>query len=217
MDTPARGRRPGLSAKPGSSPKKTASKQRAIMRAPNADADIDLGARVRSIRQARGLSIEQVAGAAGLTKSFISKLEHDRVAPSVATLLKICSVLGIRAGSLFDPPSTSIVRKDQASPVSFGGRDMKEYLISGDSNDHLMALRSIIAPGGGSGEELYTLAAAADLVHIVSGQLEMTIESDVHLLDEGDTITFPPSLPHAWRNPSKDTPTIAIWVIVPPP
>ena len=176
-----------------------------------------VGAKLRALRQARGLSLDQVAKAIGVNKSFLSKLEHDTVAASVATLLRYCDAVGIRPGTLFDPPPTSLVRKAERRPIDLGGKDMSEWLISGDGQNELMALYSDIGPGGGSGAEPYTLRSAADLVHVLEGRLEITVDHVTYLLDRGDTLTFPPKLPHIWRNPSNTRPTRAVWVIVPPP
>jgi transcriptional regulator with XRE-family HTH domain len=179
--------------------------------------DIKVGLKLRGLRQARGLSLEQVAQAVGVTKSFVSRLERDSVAPSVATLLRVCDAIGVRAGTLFDPPPTRLVRRGDGTPMDLGGQKMREYIISGDAQDHLMALWSEIDPGGGSGDEPYTLRSTADLVHVLEGELEMNIDGVVYLMKPGDTLTFPPSLPHTWRNPSRTKRTKTIWVIVPPP
>lgn len=187
-----------------------------VVRPPQQE-EVNLGDRLRVARKARGLSIEQVAVAAGITKSFLSRLERDAVAASVATLIRVCNAIGIRPGSLFDGPATSIVRAGEGAPINLGGQGMSEFLISGSSNEHLMALLSVIEPGGGSGSEPYTLKAASDLVHIKQGRLEVVVDNTTYELSEGDTFTFPPSLPHMWVNPSLTQQTIAVWVIVPPP
>ena len=179
--------------------------------------DVKVGLKLRGLRQARGLSIEQVAQAVGVTKSFISRLERDSVAPSVATLLRVCDAIGVRAGALFDPPPTRLVRHGEGTPLDLGGQRMREYIISGDAQDQFMALRSEISPGGGSGDEPYTLRSTADLVHVLEGELEMNIDGVTYLMTPGDTLTFPPSLPHTWRNPSRTRHARALWVIVPPP
>jgi transcriptional regulator with XRE-family HTH domain len=184
---------------------------------PVRDEKIQVGAKLRGLRQARGLSIDQVAKAVGVDKSFISKLEHDAVAPSVATLIRYCDAVGIRPGALFDPPSTKLVRKGQGLPIDLGGERMREFLISGKGQDQLMALLSEIEPGGGSGEEPYTLRSAADLVHVLKGQLELIVDGVTYLLSSGDTLTFPPTLPHSWRNPSASASARVLWIIVPPP
>lgn len=179
--------------------------------------DINLGDRLRGARKARDLSIEQVANAAGITKSFLSRLERNSVAASVATLIRVCNAIGIRPGSLFDAPETNLVRSGKGKAISLGGEAINEYLISGPSNEHMMVLLSVIEPGGGSGSEPYSLNAGSDLVHVKQGELIVNVDNESYHLHEGDTLTFPPSLPHNWVNPSKTSKTLAIWVIVPPP
>ena len=152
-----------------------------------------------------------------MSKSFISRLERNVTQASIATLLKVCEVVGITPGKLFDPPSTSFVPAGLGTPISLGGEKMREYLISGGINDDMMVLYSEIDPLGGSGKEPYTLNAASDMVHVLSGELEIVVEENSYLLTKGDTLTFKPSLPHTWHNISNQNMCTAIWVIVPPP
>jgi len=177
----------------------------------------NVGSRLRALRQAKGMLIDEVAQKVGVSKSFISRFERDTVQASVATLLRICEAIGIKPGELFEPPSTRFVAAGQGAPISLGGEGMREYLICGAGNEHMMALYSVIEPGGGSGTEPYTIKAAADLVHVQSGCLEMRVAEETYLLRAGDTLTFAPSDPHTWVNPSKDEVCTALWVIVPPP
>jgi len=176
-----------------------------------------VGAKLRGLRQARGLSLDQVAQAIGVNKSFLSKLERDRVSPSVGTLLRYCDALGVRPGSLFDPPPANLVRRAERRKIDMGGVGLAEEIISGDGQDQIMALMSDIAPGGNSGPEPYTLRSAADLVHVLAGRLEVTVDNITYRLEAGDTLTFPPTLPHSFRNPSDSEVARTFWVIAPPP
>ncbi|MBV9784572.1 MAG: helix-turn-helix transcriptional regulator [Acidisphaera sp.] len=176
-----------------------------------------VGARLRGLRQARGLSLEQVAQAIGVNKSFVSKLERNFVQPSIATLLRYCDAVGIRPGLLFDPPPANLVRRSERRKIDLGGEGLSEELISGDGQDQVMVLLTAIAPGGGSGPEPYTLRSTADLIHVLTGRLEVTVDSDTYMLKPGDTLTFPPTLPHRFRNPSATEVTRTFWVISPPP
>jgi len=45
----------------------------------------------------------------------------------------------------------------------------------------------------------------------------VVVDGESHHLRAGDTLTFPPSLPHTWVNPSDQDEAVAVWVIVPPP
>ncbi|WP_229779211.1 helix-turn-helix domain-containing protein [Pseudomonas matsuisoli] len=185
---------------------------------PSISADgLNVGSRLRAARLAKGLLIDDVAQRVGVSKSFISRFERDVVQASVATLLRVCDAIGIKPAELFAPPSTNFVRAGEGTPISLGGERMREYLIGGPGNEHMMALLSVIEPGGGSGPEAYTLKAASDMVHVQTGRLEICVGEETYLLQAGDTLTFPPSIPHTWRNPSEGETCTALWVIVPPP
>ncbi|WP_110949320.1 helix-turn-helix domain-containing protein [Pseudomonas bohemica] len=190
---------------------------RAIDAPPIGIEGFNVGSRLRAARQAKGLLIEDVAQRVGVSKSFISRFERDVVQASVATLLRVCDAIGIKPAELFSPPSTAFVPAGEGTPISLGGEKMREYLIGGAGNEHMMALYSIIEPGGGSGDETFTIKADTDMVHVQTGQMEMRVGGDVYLLKAGDTLTFPPTIAHSWRNPSEDETCTALWVIVPPP
>lgn len=163
------------------------------------------------------MTIEEVATKAGVTKSFISRFERDEVQASVATIMKIFAVLDIKPSEVFDPPSTHYVPAGTGSRINLGGHHVTERIISGQHVKSLMALHSIIEPGGGSGTELYVLNAECDLIYILEGNLDVIVGSEVHHLKPGDTLSFTPTLPHSWTNPSKTDVCKAIWVIAPPP
>lgn len=212
--TPAR-QRPAVEPVAAPAPRKSG-KALHIVR-PAQDEEINLGDRLRVARKSRNLSIEQVAVAAGITKSFLSRLERDAVAASIATLIRVCNAIGIRPGSLFDAPETNLVRSGKGAPINLGGEAINETMISGAGNEHMMALLSVIEPGGGSGSEPYVLNAGSDMVHVKQGELVVDVDNVAYHLKEGDTLTFPPSLPHSWVNPSKTQRAVALFVIVPPP
>ncbi len=179
--------------------------------------DFNVGKILRQIRKEKGMTVDDVAEQVGVSKSFISKLERNITQASVATLLKVCQVVGIEPAKLFERPKTTFVRNGEGIPFSMGGEKMQEYLVSDGINDDMMVLMSNIEPKGGSGSESYTLKADADMVHVISGSLSITVSDETYHLEEGDTLTFDPSLPHQWINPSETTACRAIWVIVPPP
>ena len=68
-----------------------------------------IGLRVRELRQKRELTLEQVAGRANLSKSFISKVERGAVSISIAALSRLADGLGVPMGEIFD---TGEIRSD---------------------------------------------------------------------------------------------------------
>src|SRR5919112_94317 len=153
---------------------------------PMGDADVAIGGRLRAARQARGLTLDQVAAAARLTKGFLSRLERDEVSPSVASLVSVCEVVGIRVGELFETPETSLVRAGEGRQINFGGTDVRELLLTPGTQGALQVISSTIEPGGNGGEELYTLDCEVEFVYVLAGRLRITLTSQSALLDAGD-------------------------------
>jgi transcriptional regulator with XRE-family HTH domain len=183
---------------------------------PGPKAEIPIGGRIRATRLARGLTLGQVAAAAGLTEGFVSKLERDQVSPSVASLVAVCEALGLKVGDLFDAPESAIVRAGDGAQINFGGSDAKEYLLSSGNQSSIEVLHSVIEPGGSGGAELYALNCEVEFVYVLRGQLEMVLGPERHLLNTGDAMTFRGRDPHTWLNPS-DQQVEVLWVMSPAP
>ncbi len=178
---------------------------------------IPIGGRLRATRLARGLTLGQVAAAAGLTEGFVSKLERDQVSPSVASLVSVCEALGLRVGELFEPPTSAIVRAGEGALINFGGENALEYLLSPGSQAHIEVLHSIIEPKGSGGEELYALDTEIEFVYVLKGQFDIILGPTTHNLNVGDAMTFRGREPHTWRNPSASEPAEVLWVLAPAP
>jgi transcriptional regulator with XRE-family HTH domain len=176
-----------------------------------------VGARVRSLRRERGLTIEQLAAATGLTKGFISQLERDRTAPSLSSIARICDALGVRLSHIFEAePPPALVRRQERVP---GDRTLtsQSYLLSSREEPRFQVIESEVAPGAGAGEELHSLPGEVEFVYVLEGALELRVSEETHTLQAGDAITYRLSKPHTWRNASETEPLRVLWVSVPNP
>lgn len=185
-------------------------------RQPAEETTVKIGFRLRRARRQRGMTIERVAEATGLSKGFISQLERDGTSASVASLVRICNALGIRVGSLFDPLRTDLVRRVDQPRINLGGTGVVDLLLTPTAESRFEVIESHVDPGGSGGEELYSLAADAEFVYILRGTLEVRVGGERYLLEVGDALTFPAREPHTWTNPSKEELAVALWVIAPP-
>ncbi|NUR07055.1 MAG: cupin domain-containing protein [Nocardioidaceae bacterium] len=175
-----------------------------------------IGTKLRTARKLRGLTLDQVARSAGLTKGFVSRLERDDVSPSVASLVSVCDVLGLRVGELFDPPRTSVIRAGEGQLINFGGEGAVERLVTPGTQTALEVIHSVIEPGGNGGEELYALSCDAECAYVLSGTVEVVLEDHTETLSAGDAMTFPGNSPHTWRNPGP-RPCKVLWILAPAP
>ena len=70
---------------------------------------LNLGERVRSLRRAKGWTLEQAAQQAGLARSTLSKIENGQMSPTYEALKKLADGLAISVPQLFTPPSKAQV------------------------------------------------------------------------------------------------------------
>lgn len=176
-----------------------------------------LGARLRSTRQSRGLTIDQVAVVTGLTKGFISRVERDETSPSVATLVTLCQVLSISVGSLFTEPEVQLVTRADAPLINLGGTGVVEHLMTPRTVSHAQVIHSVIEPGGTGGNELYTINCKSETAYILKGTIDLLFADGSQRLAAGDALTFPGNEPHNWTNPDGKRGAEMIWVLVPAP
>src|SRR5512134_3680276 len=74
--------------------------------------EVDLGARIRALRVARGETLRKLATQAGVTESFLSQVERGVASPSIASVQRIARALGASIAELFeaDERAGSLVR-----------------------------------------------------------------------------------------------------------
>lgn len=186
-------------------------------RANGTAARVRIGARLRAARLAQKLTIEAVADASGLTKGFLSRLERDAASPSVASLVAVCEVIGLRVGDLFDPPESAVVRAGEGRPINFAAAQADEKLLTPGTQRALEVIHSVMEGGANGGEQLYTLDCDSEFVYVLRGRLEVVLEEEVTVLGRGDAMTFPGRTPHTWRNHSATTGCEVLWVLSPAP
>jgi transcriptional regulator with XRE-family HTH domain len=179
------------------------------------DAEPRIGAQLRAARLASRRSIAEVAEQSGLTKGFLSKLERDLTSVSVASLIRLCDALGISVGSLFQAAKGEVVRKGEYPPINFGGNGVREYLLTPAGEKRVQAILSDIEPGGGSGDEPYSLPTDVEFAFVLAGQLRIVVASETLTLDAGDAFTFQSSAAHTFGVPPSAGPTQVLWVFSP--
>jgi transcriptional regulator with XRE-family HTH domain len=180
--------------------------------------EIRVGARLRARRLELGLTMSEVAERSALTTGFISQLERDLTSASISSLYRICTVLGLRVGSLIDDvPAGQLIRRSEQARRSLALGNAEHLLLSSGDERRFHVTESHIPPGGSAGEELYTLPADVELVYVLSGSLELRVGDEVHELEEGDTLSYSPREPHTWRNPSATDEAVVLWTALPNP
>ena len=197
--------------------------------APQCSPDIDafaqellggIGAQLRAERVARQLTQQQVAGAAGLTKGFLSQLERGESSVSIASLLALCSVLGIDIASLLHKAATPValspvVRRADRKPMYLGGSGVEDFLLSPSTERRIEVFETHLEPLGSPSDELYSIDAECGFVCVLRGSLHMVCDGGTYRLNVGDTLTYAPREKHTFLNPSRSRKAVVLFVNVP--
>jgi transcriptional regulator with XRE-family HTH domain len=180
-----------------------------------AGADEALGGRIRSARARRELSVAELAGRAGVSKSLVSQIERGIAAPSIDTVRRLASVLQVPVFSLFleEPDDGMVVRRADRRVVRYPGSLATREILSPTLSGR-MVLLWVTFPPGEDGHETVRHVGEESVV-VIRGALEVQIADQIVRLEAGDSMTFDPDAPHAFRNPGQDV-TEIVTVISPP-
>jgi transcriptional regulator with XRE-family HTH domain len=176
-----------------------------------------LGATIRSLRQARHLTLRDVAERAGVTESFLSQVERDVASPSIASVHRIARALDLSIAQLFanDGETGRVVRKEARRRVVYQGLKAIDEFLTGNNAARLQVIMSTIEPGGGTGAEPYTHDSDEEVAIVLEGILDVWVADEHYVLREGDAITFPSRLPH-WNANHGSDPVTVLFCLTPP-
>lgn len=180
----------------------------------------NLGNRIRALRQSRNLTLEQVAADTGLSVSFLSMLERDKVSISVDNLEKLAGYYQIHMVHFFsktDSSPVTITRRSEilASMIDIGNSPATVTLLANRPDIRIEPLLVHIAPGQ---EEPHFRKHEADtLVYIFEGKARLLSETgEEHELNQGD-MAYYVNVPHRrFINADKKKPLIMIIITAPP-
>jgi transcriptional regulator with XRE-family HTH domain len=166
---------------------------------------IDVGGRLRELRQGIGVSMRSLARMSGLSANALSMIERGRTSPSVSTLYKISSAMGIPITAFFreEPQQKEIVfcRANERTRVPFM-RGLWEGLggesFLGRAEPFMLTLES-----GASSGPFGIVHTGYEFVFCIRGQILYEIENQQYPLEQGDSLLFGAELRHRWRNPGK--------------
>jgi transcriptional regulator with XRE-family HTH domain len=177
--------------------------------------EADIGTRLRALRKQRGMTLEQVASDAGLTRGFLSHLERGGTSASIGSLYRICDSLGVEIAVLFEPTGGTLTRQGTREPSYFGGEGVTDYVVTPPTERRVQVLETHVAPQGTPDRNLWAHRGDVSIAYVLSGELEIRFADHTVTLGPGDALTFTPAEPHSWRNPSSSDDAVVMWVMLP--
>lgn len=170
--------------------------------------DLQIGVRLKHARLLEGIRIRELADRVGCAESMISKIENDKVAPSLDMLQRLVEALNRDLASFFgtDINAPGLIQKAGERPILHtdairGGTGVSyERLVPFAAGNLLEGNIHRIEPGG---EKVDQITHQGETVgYVIEGELELTIENTCYRLSTGDSFFFRNHLTNRYRNTS---------------
>jgi transcriptional regulator with XRE-family HTH domain len=165
-----------------------------------------IGMKLRALRTQKRLTLSRLAAETGLSTALLSKLETDRMIPTLPTLATISRVYGVGMSYFFSEPAKHTLSITRKAHLQGNGRGLDAVKITplnaaGDG-PRLVAQMIELPPGGanaGSDPRRETNA----LVYVLEGRLQLDAGGMREVLDAGDCAYMESEMPLAWSAAGK--------------
>ncbi|MES2940283.1 MAG: XRE family transcriptional regulator [Pseudomonadota bacterium] len=182
---------------------------------PAGDLTRRIARRLRELRAAAGLSLEELAARSAVSRSMISLVERGESSPTAVVLEKLSAGLGVGLASLFEAPEAA------PEPVA-RAKDQPQW-----KDPHSGYVRRNVSPAGaGSPIQIVEVAfpprarvayesgprepALHQQVWVLEGRIEITLGETLYRLDAGDCVAMVLDRPTSFHNPTRKTTRYAV-------
>ncbi len=179
---------------------------------------LDLGARVRTLRKARGWTLEQAAQAVGLARSTLSKIENGQMSPTFEAVRKLAAGLEITMPQLFTPPKSDKVLARRAITRTGAGRAHvtptyeHEILAADITPKRMLPYRATVRARHIDEFDGWVRHDGEELLYVLSGEIEFYSEFyEPVRLGLGDSAYYDATMGHNMISVS-ETDAVILWV-----
>jgi transcriptional regulator with XRE-family HTH domain len=176
-----------------------------------------IGARIKALRLARGMSVNGLAAAAGVSSGIVSQIERDRSNPSLNTIEKICGALGVATDAVLSAVASSdedpafVCRSGNRNRILVGSAPITKEMLSPPGHRTLRLMMIELPPRS---ENLDVVLGAGQKAGLVTeGEIRLVVDGKAATLRVGDSFQFSSEQPHSLHNDTDDEAKV-LWVIV---
>ena len=188
------------------------------MTSPDEIADA-LARNLRRLRAARGLTLDELARRAGISRSMLIQIEQQRVNPTLATLVRLGQALDVGLAELVELGRQRrvrvISRDDVVELWSSPGGGSGRLLVGSDQLDHIEFWDWRLEPGDVHRAEAHA-AGTAEIIHVLDGELALEVDGESHAVSASDSVIFSADADHSYGNKGTRPLRVVMIVITPP-
>ena len=166
-----------------------------------------VGNRIKNLRESKSISLEDMSQRSGLSVEQITRIEENKDFPSLAPLIKIARVLGVRLGTFVDDQDTlgPIVsrKKETKEGISFSTNQtsshthMNYYALSSDkAGRHMEPFIIHINPKEEGVDFILSSHEGEEFIYCLEGTVEISYGKENYIIEEGDSIYYDSIVAH---------------------
>ncbi|HMD76809.1 MAG TPA: XRE family transcriptional regulator [Terracidiphilus sp.] len=160
-----------------------------------------IGMKLRTLRTQKRLTLSRLAAETGLSTALLSKLETDRMIPTLPTLANISRVYGVGMSYFFAEPARhmlSITRKAHLLGEGRGLESAKVTPLNAAGEGSRLVARMVEFPPGGVASAMDSFRETSVLVYVLEGRLQLDAGGMHEALEAGDCAYMESEMALAW-------------------
>ena len=169
---------------------------------------VSVGARVRALREAMGLSLRDLAERCGVSAPMLSQVERGETSPTLSVASRIAGGLDLSLSQLLrldESGTVTVVRRGERAAGGARSRGHSYEVLTppipGQRAEVSLHVLEAGATTAGEDDPPIHEPGARETAVVLEGTLRLHCDGAAHDLAEGDSVTFDSDLPHHFENP----------------
>lgn len=176
---------------------------------------MDIGGKIKELRVQKGLTQEELADRAELSKGFISQLERDLTSPSITTLVDILQCLGTDLKDFFSEDTEEQIvfhEDDYFQKIDTELKNKIEWIIPNAQKNEMEPIRLSLEAFGSTYPD--NPHEGEEFGYVLSGSIAIHVGKKIYRAKKGESFYFTPASTHHIQ--AGKTGACIIWVSSPP-
>ncbi|MEK3977544.1 XRE family transcriptional regulator [Psychrobacillus sp. FSL K6-2836] len=171
--------------------------------------------KIREFRKMKDMTLKEMSEQTDLSVGFLSQVERGSSSLAITSLKKIADALNVEMADFFQKEiEVKYTHKlEEQKPFQITGSDSTYTKLSGHFIERELEALTVVIPPlqvdqftfSHPGEEFY---------YVLKGAVIFVIDNEEHYLKEGESIHFPSTTEHMWKNPLEQE-TVLLSVLTP--
>ena len=178
----------------------------------------NLGRRVKKLRTDRGWSLEELAGASGVSRSMLSEIEREKANPTLTVTFRIARAFGLTLQEIIESAETSaskiqVIRASDRAQVYRSDKQCEIRTLSPLNLEKDVEFYELTLRPGGALRSQPHFEGTREFLTVEEGSVRIESGTDTDELGKGDSGTYRADVPHAILNTGKAAALVFLVVI----